>query len=134
MENGNIVYVSLGSNLGDRTEHVEAALDELENLGEILKTSSFQETDAWGKTDQPYFLNVVLKMTTELEPLEFLKQIQLIETKLGRVRTEKWGPRTIDIDILLWNKEVINHPNLKVPHPHLQEREFMMEMLREVLS
>lgn len=134
MAERNIVFLGLGSNLGDRQKNIDEAVVELGNLGLILKTSSVHETAAWGKTDQPWFLNAALKMATDLEPLKFLREIQLIENRLGRERAEKWGPRTIDIDILLWNQEVIDHPDLKVPHPLMAEREFVMQPLRELLE
>jgi len=134
MAEKNVVFLSLGSNLGDRQENIETAVKALEELGEILKKSSVHETKPWGKTDQPDFLNIALKMKTALRPLEFLRKIQAIESELGRIRGEKWGPRTIDIDILLWNDEVIDLPELKVPHPHMTEREFVMRPLCEVLE
>jgi 2-amino-4-hydroxy-6-hydroxymethyldihydropteridine diphosphokinase len=129
----NTVFLSLGSNLGERELFLQSAISELRALGTVEKTSPLHETPAWGKTDQPNFLNLAVKMSTELAPLQFLQKIQEIENKLGRERHEKWGSRTIDIDIIFWNTEHINLSELVVPHPYWQERDFVLAPLREML-
>jgi|SRR6185295_7949263 len=129
----NSVFLSLGSNLGERKRFLESAISELKALGTLEKTSTLHKTSAWGKTDQPNFLNLAVKISTDLPPLQFLQKIQEIENKLGRERHEKWGARTIDIDIIFWNQEHISLPELVIPHPYWQEREFVLAPLREML-
>ena len=96
--------------------------------------SSLYETVAWGLTDQPDFLNAVLRGDTLLRPLELLDKIQAIENKLGRVREQHWGPRTIDIDILLYGSEVIDEPRLTVPHPYMTQRGFVLRPLADLAA
>jgi 2-amino-4-hydroxy-6-hydroxymethyldihydropteridine diphosphokinase len=128
------VYLSLGSNLGDRAEYLRQALEMLAQLPEtrVVAASSMIETPPWGKTDQPAFLNMAAELETALTPEELLAQIRVIENALGRQRTEHWGPRTLDIDILVFAGEERDTPALKLPHPYLTERLFVLEPLAEI--
>ncbi|TDE73748.1 2-amino-4-hydroxy-6-hydroxymethyldihydropteridine diphosphokinase, partial [Streptococcus vicugnae] len=128
------VYLSLGSNIGDKKAYLDAALERLNQLPQTSVTivSSFYETDAWGKTDQDDFLNICCELETSLPAQQFLSDCQQIEKDLDRVRHEHWGPRTIDIDILLYGNEAINTENLKVPHPYMTERAFVLVPLYEI--
>jgi 2-amino-4-hydroxy-6-hydroxymethyldihydropteridine diphosphokinase len=128
-----ISYVGLGSNLGDRQDNLSRALERLEELGPV-RVSSVQETDPVGVTDQPRFLNAVAEVETELPARELLVRLLAIERSLGRDRaTEvRWGPRTIDLDLLLYGDETIDEPGLTVPHPRLAERRFVLEPLHEL--
>ncbi|MCR4336201.1 MAG: 2-amino-4-hydroxy-6-hydroxymethyldihydropteridine diphosphokinase [Candidatus Omnitrophica bacterium] len=128
-----IIYLSLGSNLGKRDENLAKALAELEKVGvAIEKESSIIETDPIGGPPQGKFFNMVLRAQTDLSPQELLQQIHIIEKNLGRVRSIKDGPRTIDIDILLYDDLKINDEDLVIPHPRMKEREFVMNPLREI--
>ncbi|WP_144603807.1 2-amino-4-hydroxy-6-hydroxymethyldihydropteridine diphosphokinase [Algoriphagus algorifonticola] len=129
----NEVVLILGGNLGDTLSLIGEAKKQLLNLGELKGESSIYRTEAWGNVADQDFLNQVVVIYTALEPLEFLKEIQGIEKVLGRKRFETWGNRTMDIDILYWNQEVIDHENLKVPHPYLQKRKFVLIPLVEIL-
>ena len=128
------VYLLLGSNLGNREEILTKAIKLIdEKIGVIISQSKNYETKAWGKTDQPDFLNIAIGITTNLMPMEVLEQTQAIEETLGRVRIEKWGARLIDIDIIFYEQEIIDIPNrLHVPHPLVQERTFVLEPLAEI--
>lgn len=127
------VFLLLGSNMGNSVEFIEKAVEGLqEQVGKLIKSSALYQTAAWGKTDQPDFINQVLKLETELSPLEVLTTILGIERKLGRERTEKWGSRTIDIDILFYDQEVMACPELTIPHPFLQQRAFTLIPLAEL--
>jgi len=127
------VYLLLGSNLGNRKEILGNAIELLsQKLGPIISQSKDYETAPWGITDQPDFLNLAVSVYTKLKPLEILEITQSIENQLGRVRKEKWGARLIDIDILFYGKEIIDEPNLKIPHPLLQERDFALNPLAEI--
>ncbi|UBM59782.1 2-amino-4-hydroxy-6-hydroxymethyldihydropteridine diphosphokinase [Marinilongibacter aquaticus] len=127
------VYLGLGTNLGDRSQHLKDALEAIENqLGTIQRKSSVHETKAWGKTDQPDFLNMVIMVQTEIWPLKLMEKILQIEEQLGRVRKEKWGSRLIDIDVLYFNDWYFNTPGLIVPHPFIQQREFVLQPLQEI--
>lgn len=128
------VYLSLGSNLGDRREYLRRALEMLSGLPgtRLISTSSVIETPPWGKTDQPTFLNMAAELETSLPPEELLDGIRAIEDALGRRRTEQWGPRTLDIDILVFEGEERDTPALKLPHPYLVERRFVLEPLAEI--
>ena len=129
----NEVVLILGGNLGDTLTLIGEAKKQLLNLGELKDESSIYRTEAWGNVADQDFLNQVEVISTALEPLTFLKKIQKIEKELGRKRFESWGNRTMDIDILYWNQEVIDHENLKVPHPFLQKRKFVLIPLVEIL-
>lgn len=129
----NEAYLSLGSNEGDRVVWLQKALELLAaTCGEIVKLSSVYETAAWGLGTQPDFLNMAVLIHTDKTPEELLHDIHHIETALGRQRNIKWGPRTLDIDILLYNHEIIETPELKVPHPFLHERLFTLIPLAEI--
>ncbi len=128
------VYLLLGSNLGNREEILIKAIKLIdEKVGVIISQSNNYETKAWGKTDQPDFLNIAIGITTNMMPLEILEHTQAIEEQLGRVRIEKWGARLIDIDIIFYEQEIIDIPNrLHVPHPLVQERVFALAPLVEI--
>jgi 2-amino-4-hydroxy-6-hydroxymethyldihydropteridine diphosphokinase len=129
----NKVYLLIGGNMGNRKKQLQKAVTKIgEACGTIKRLSHFYETAAWGKSDQPAFLNQALVLDTLLSPRHLLDSILHIETSMGRHRVEKFGPRIIDIDILLWNDEVIDDPNLKIPHPELANRRFALEPLSEI--
>ena len=131
--NMNTVFLLLGSNLGDRLSFLQQAVSNIgEQVGEVSKKSAIYETQAWGKTNEPDYLNQVLIVQTELAPRALLDKILAIELSLGRKREEKWGARTIDIDILFYNSVIINEPGLVIPHPQLQNRRFTVEPLAEI--
>ncbi|MBM6689751.1 2-amino-4-hydroxy-6-hydroxymethyldihydropteridine diphosphokinase [Fusobacterium mortiferum] len=128
------VYLSLGSNMGDKRENLLEAIKrvgELENT-EVVKSSTILETEPFGYIEQDNFLNACLEVKTLLTPQEFLSSILKIELDMGRVREIKWGPRVIDIDILFYDAEIIQEDNLAVPHPWICEREFVLEPLSEI--
>ncbi|TBO43470.1 2-amino-4-hydroxy-6-hydroxymethyldihydropteridine diphosphokinase [Pedobacter kyonggii] len=127
-------YLLLGGNLGDREGNLKKAIELLNNkIGNVIAISSLYETAAWGKTDQPAFLNQAVSLQTRLTALEVLDCALSIEQELGRVRKDKWGERLIDIDLILFGDEIINIPDkLQVPHPHMQDRKFVMEPLAEI--
>lgn len=128
-----IAYLSTGSNMGNRAEMLEKANVLLEKkAGLLLALSKVVETPAWGKTDQPDFLNQVVKLETSLSPQDLLTVILGIEKQLGRNRVEKWGPRSIDIDILFYDNEIIDEPGLQIPHPWMHERLFVLEPMCEI--
>jgi 2-amino-4-hydroxy-6-hydroxymethyldihydropteridine diphosphokinase len=126
-------YIGLGSNLGDRRENLRRAIAELGELG-TLRVSSIRETDPVGVTDQPRFLNAAVELETDLPPRELLDRLLAIERRVGRDRLheERWGPRIIDLDLLLYADEVVEEPGLTVPHPRLHERRFVLEPLDEL--
>ena len=129
----NKAFLSIGSNQGDRFDHLEKARKGIsEFIGDITKTSSVYETAAWGFKNQADFLNRVFEVSTELKPLEIMEFIERIETELGRVRYKKWGMRKIDIDILFYNDAIIMTDHLKIPHPLLQDRKFVLVPLNEI--
>ena len=128
-----VVYLLLGSNMGNSLQFLTDARTHIENeIGAISVSSSIYQTAAWGKTDQPDFMNQVVKVNSNFAPEEVLQTILAIEKKLGRERTEKWAARTIDIDILFYDLMIINHDNLIIPHPFLQERAFALAPLSEL--
>src|ERR1700712_58908 len=117
------VYLLLGSDLGDRKLFLQKAIALIEQeIAPVVKTSSVYETQSWGKSDAPDYLNQVIMVQTELSAQIILQKILEIETVLGRRREEKWGSRTIDIDILFYGDNIIDEPGLQVPHPELQNR------------
>lgn len=129
------LYILLGTNLGDRFQNLLTAKNELEmSLGKITSKSGIYETAAWGITNQPSFLNQVLRIETNKSPNKTLKMILNIEAKMGRIREQKWGPRLIDIDILYFGNKIIDSENLKIPHPFLQDRKFTLLPLAEIAS
>ena len=129
----NVAYLLTGGNTGDRLYYLQAAAAAIKkNCGSVVKQSAVYETAAWGKQDQNSFLNQALKLSTNLSAYELLDCLLQIEEGLGRVRSSKYGPRVIDIDILLFNDEVIDARNLKIPHPELQNRRFALQCLVEL--
>jgi 2-amino-4-hydroxy-6-hydroxymethyldihydropteridine diphosphokinase len=126
-------FVALGSNLGDREANLELALLRLDKLG-LVACSTFVETDPVGVTDQPSFLNAVAELRTDIAPRELLERLLTIERDLGRDRSKetRWGPRTLDLDLLLYGDETIDEPGLTVPHPRLAERRFVLADGRRV--
>lgn len=128
------IYLGLGSNMGDKQQnlaHAIALIAETEQIN-VTQQSSIYITAPWGKTDQDAFLNQVIEIETELMPLALLHVLQKIEIKLGRLRNEKWGPRVIDIDILLFREEIIGLQELTIPHPYLYARLFVLIPLQEI--
>lgn len=128
-----LVYLSIGSNLDKREENCLMAIDLLEERGIIVMAkSSLYETEPWGVKDQPYFINMAVAVETDLSPDELLRVVKEIEKDMGRTETYKWGPRIIDIDILLYNDLVYETSNLKIPHPFMHERDFVLRPLSEI--
>ncbi|HUK63483.1 MAG TPA: 2-amino-4-hydroxy-6-hydroxymethyldihydropteridine diphosphokinase [Dongiaceae bacterium] len=127
-------YVGIGSNLGEREQHVRAALDALAALPDttLTRASSLYDTEPVGGPDQPDFLNAVAELDTDLAPRQLFWNLMRIERQLGRVRTVRWGPRTIDLDLLLAGDWVISEPDLQVPHPELVRRSFVLVPLVEL--
>ena len=129
----NKAYLLIGGNEGDRFLHMQQARANIEHIcGVIEQVSSVYQTAAWGKTDQAYFLNQALLLTTALGPQALLHLILSIEEKTGRKRTVKNAPRIIDIDILFYNQEIISAPDISIPHPRMAERRFVLEPLNEI--
>jgi len=129
----NKAYLLTGGNIGQPEANLAQALELIEKqCGKVSARSSLYETAAWGRNDQPAFLNQALLVETELEAGELLDRLLAIEKSIGRVRLEKYGPRVIDIDILLFNDDVYNEPHLKVPHPQLPNRRFALTPLEEI--
>lgn len=127
-------YIGLGSNLGDRLLYLSDALEMLDKAGgvSVTKKSPVYETKPVGVTDQPKFLNCAVQVQTTLTPDELLVVCRAIEEKLERVRITKWGPRTIDLDILFYGNKVINEKMLKIPHPRIQDRGFVLKPLMDI--
>ena len=128
------VYIGIGSNLGDRERLIRQALDRLEGEDdiEVAAVSTIRETDPVGVVEQPRFLNAAARLETALAPGAVLDRLLAVEQSLGRARTERYGPRTIDLDLLLYGDEVVDEPGLRVPHPRLAERRFVLEPLLEL--
>lgn len=127
------IYLLLGSNQGNRIATLDTAKQLLsQQLGTIDKISSLYETAAWGKTEQPNFLNQAILLSTKYNPIEALSIINQIENQLGRQRTEHWGQRTLDIDILLFDDQIIHSSRLVIPHPELQNRRFALVPLCDI--
>ena len=126
-------YVALGSNLGDREENLRNALKHLEaNDVRVVKVSTFIETEPYGVTDQPGFVNAVCQVETKLEPLELLRLLLNIELEMGRVRLRRWGERNIDLDLLLYEDACVVSEELTLPHPDMQNRDFVLLPLAEI--
>ncbi|MBF0478179.1 MAG: 2-amino-4-hydroxy-6-hydroxymethyldihydropteridine diphosphokinase [Candidatus Omnitrophica bacterium] len=127
------VFLSFGSNLGDRTQNIRIAITGLSQHGvQLIRCSSFIETDPVGGPPQPKYINAAAAVETDLSPHELLKLIHVIEHELGRVRTTVNGPRTIDIDILLYDNIKIQSDELTIPHPRMNERDFVLKPLKEI--
>ena len=128
-----IVYIGIGSNLGDRKANCMRAIELLAGKGIVVrKESSLYETDPWGYKNQPKFLNMAIEIETELKPRDLLGILAVIEKELGRKKSHKWGPRIIDLDILLYNSIIIDQDDLKIPHPSMHERDFVLKPLYEI--
>ncbi|MBI5849029.1 MAG: 2-amino-4-hydroxy-6-hydroxymethyldihydropteridine diphosphokinase [Nitrospirae bacterium] len=128
-----IVFIGIGSNLGNRQENCLEAIRLLKNRGvKVTKQSSMIETEPWGVTEQPHFINLAIEAGTDLGPEEFLLLLKNIERAMGREKTAHWGPRVIDLDILLYDDRIIDSADLKIPHPHRHERDFVLVPLMEI--
>jgi 2-amino-4-hydroxy-6-hydroxymethyldihydropteridine diphosphokinase len=127
-----IIYLSLGSNLGDRLANLQNAISLLPPNIQPLTQSSVYETEPWGYTDQPLFLNLVIKANTMLDPFDVLTFVQEIEVSMGRQETFRFGPRLIDLDILFYDDLVLYTPKLTIPHPRLTQRAFVLVPLAEI--
>jgi 2-amino-4-hydroxy-6-hydroxymethyldihydropteridine diphosphokinase len=127
-----IAYLSLGSNLGPRELHLHKAISCIGAAGRVVAVSSFYETEPVEFTEQAWFLNCAVALETSESPFELMKTAVEIEQEMGRVRDQKKGPRTIDIDILLFGDIVIDSPELTIPHPAMQRRRFVLEPLAEI--
>lgn len=130
----NIAYIGLGSNLGRKEANIKKALELLDASpgAQVKRVASFYRTAPVGYTDQDWFLNTVAQLQTGLRPHQLLSLLLDIEERLGRVRTVRWGPRTVDLDLLLFGEEEINTSDLIVPHPRMSERAFVMVPLAEI--
>ena len=130
----NKAILLIGGNLGNRIENLQQAVLQIDKLaGKVEKRSALYETAAWGQVQQPDYLNQALQISTELSALELLHTVLEIERQLGRVRQQKWGVRVIDIDIIFYNDAVIDLPELKVPHPQMAFRRFVLVPLQEII-
>jgi 2-amino-4-hydroxy-6-hydroxymethyldihydropteridine diphosphokinase len=130
-----ITFLLIGTNLGDRKKNLSIARNAIEvSVGTVIKASSIYQTAAWGKTDQPDFLNQALEVQTALPAEDVLAEILKIEGAMGRKRDQHWGERIIDIDILLFERKIISSSALTIPHPQLQNRRFALEPLAEIGS
>jgi 2-amino-4-hydroxy-6-hydroxymethyldihydropteridine diphosphokinase len=127
------VYIGIGSNLGSREENCRAAIRHLIHNGiKVLQLSSKLETAPWGVEEQPEFINMAIKAETDLQPEELLELLKNAEVELGRAPGPRWGPRVIDLDILLYNSLVMKTAELEIPHPLIAEREFVLKPLVEI--
>jgi len=132
---GERVFIGLGTNVGsDLDRNLHNAIEAIGALPQtmLVRASSFLSTKPWGVTDQAQFRNAVVEIRTALEPLDLLHALRQLEIELGRIPTYRWGPRVIDMDILLFGERIVDLPELKIPHPHYREREFVMQPLREI--
>jgi len=128
-----IAYIGLGSNIGDRLENCKQALRLMNTARtQVLQVSSFYQTSPAGYTDQPDFINAAAKIQTQLDPVELLDFLQQIELSLGKNITVRWGPRSIDLDIVLYDNLIINQGRLQIPHPRMLERAFVLTPLAEI--
>ena len=128
----NPAYLSLGSNVGDRELSLHDAIERLRFAGRVVAASSLYETEPVEFTDQPWFLNCAVVLETTQTPEQLLATVLAVEREMGRVRTQKKGPRTIDIDILLFGERILDSPELTIPHPALHQRRFVLEPLAEI--
>jgi len=129
-----IVYLSLGSNLGDRDRNLRDAIRALEGVGRVQAVSSFYETEPVDFADQAWFLNCAVAIESCLSPERMMAELLCLERKLGRERTHSKGPRTIDIDILLFGERIVDGPDLKVPHPAMHRRRFVLAPLADIAA
>jgi 2-amino-4-hydroxy-6-hydroxymethyldihydropteridine diphosphokinase len=127
------VYIGIGTNLGDRQKNCLRAVELIKQSRlSVTKQSSVHETAPWGVTDQPAYLNMAVEIETGLEPAELLSLLKKIEKDMGRQETMKWGPRLIDLDILIYDDAILHTDTLTIPHPLMHEREFVLEPLAEL--
>jgi 2-amino-4-hydroxy-6-hydroxymethyldihydropteridine diphosphokinase len=126
--------VALGTNLGDKAANIDRAIELLTERGDIrlLARSRNYATEPWGKTDQDWFVNAAIGVATELAPRELLARCKEIEQRMGRVVTEKWGPRVIDLDLLVYRDTTLSDPDLVLPHPHIGARAFVLAPLMDI--
>jgi 2-amino-4-hydroxy-6-hydroxymethyldihydropteridine diphosphokinase len=131
---GHIAYIGIGSNIGDKLNHCEKAISEISKTDrdKILSKSSFYKTKPIGYTSQDWFVNAVIKIETDLDAHELLQTLKAIESQLDRVETIRWGPRTIDLDILFFDNDEIHTEELQIPHPLIQDRQFILVPLAEI--
>ncbi len=131
---GHIVYIGIGSNVGNKAHQCEQAISEILKIDrhKLLAKSSFFKTQPMGYTSQDWFVNGVIKIETDLELPDFLRALKAIESKLGRTETFRWGPRTIDLDILFFDDREMKTEEVQIPHPHLHERQFVLIPLAEL--
>jgi 2-amino-4-hydroxy-6-hydroxymethyldihydropteridine diphosphokinase len=135
MKENNIVFLSIGSNLGNRSKNITTAIKALKKIGKITAISSIYQTEPVGYKKQKEFLNLALKLETNLLPIELLKKTQQIEQKIGKVKKIKNGPRKIDIDLIFYNNEIIINTNqLILPHPRMHQRKFVLVPLKEIAA
>lgn len=127
-------YLGIGSNLGNKKYYLDEAVRNLQNCPQIkvVAISKYYESEPFGVKDQPMFLNAVVKIKTTLSPFDMLSFIAEIENRYGRVRAKRWGPRTLDLDILLYDKLTVSTPELTIPHPYLEKRDFVLIPLAEI--
>ncbi len=127
------IYLHTGSNIGDRYEQLAEAIAHIEQeIGKVTSASSIYETEPWGNTDQPNFFNQALEVDTNCEPIEVLDKIHEIEERMGRVRTQKWAKRNIDIDLIFYGTEILKSEKLTIPHAHMHERNFVLIPIMEI--
>lgn len=131
---GNITYIGIGSNQGNKYENCVLAIESIcsHKKNKLLKQSSLYLTEPWGYKEQDDFINAVIKIETSLSPLNLLSILQSVEKKLGKKKNGKWGPRTIDLDILFYNNQTLESPQLTIPHPLLHQRGFVLIPLKEI--
>ena len=132
MKNSEVIYLALGTNLGNQVRNLAEARDRLRDLVAISRVSHIYETPPWGVINQPAFLNQVIEAQTDIEPEELLKSVKLVENVMGRVPSVRFGPRLIDIDILLYGCLEFNSSDLILPHPRMLERAFVLVPLAEL--
>lgn len=127
------VHIGIGSNIGERQSHCRKAVSLLEENGVgIIRVSSLHETEAWGYTDQPRFLNMAVEGQTWMDHQELLRTVKMIESTIGRTPSYRWGPRVIDLDILLYGNRIVQSPDLEIPHPLMARRMFVLLPLSEI--
>ena len=126
------VVIALGSNIGDSAALLESAVERLNGIIKVTHLSTFIETEPVGGPEQPNYLNAVLVGESDLDPLVLLREMQAIETELGRTREVRWGPRTLDLDLIVAGDGLLNTPELELPHPRAHERTFVLEPWLEI--
>ncbi|MCR1934823.1 2-amino-4-hydroxy-6-hydroxymethyldihydropteridine diphosphokinase [Clostridium tepidum] len=128
-----IAYIAFGSNIGDKENYIKKALEKMQEVGmNVVKVSNIYETEPYGVLDQDNFLNGVAKIETNLEPENLIKELLDIEKQLDRVRKRRWGPRTIDLDIIFYDDLIINEKDLVIPHKDMENREFVLKPLCDI--